>query len=142
MGISLTNQLKYQFFKPQLVKFVICGGIAALVNIVARMFLSLVLPYTVAIVIAFIIGMVTGFILYRIFVFQQTTQNTNRQIILFTIVNLFTVIQTLLISLLFVEVLFPAIKFTFQTETIAHCFGVALSACTSFLGHKYWSFAK
>ncbi len=122
--------------------FVLCGGIAALVNIAARVLLSLLLPYSVAIVIAYIIGMITAFFLNRLFVFQKTTQKTNRQVFYFTIVNLLAVAQTLAISLLLVETVFPLLNYTFQAKTVAHCIGVVVPVFTSYLGHKYWSFAE
>jgi len=142
VNIKLTNQLKYQFLKPQFILFILCGGIAAVVNIVARMGLNFLFPYSVAIVIAYIIGMITAFFLNKLFVFQKTTQKTNRQVFYFTVVNLLAVAQTLVISLLLVDVIFPLMNYTFQTKTVAHCIGVVVPVFTSYIGHKYWSFAE
>lgn len=142
MDIQLTDQLKYQFLKPQFIMFVLCGGIAAVVNIVVRMILSLLFPYSVAIVIAYSIGMITAFFLNRTFVFQKTTQKTNRQAFYFITVNLLAVAQTLVISLLLVKVIFPLVNYTFQVKTIAHSIGVVVPVFTSYIGHKYWSFAE
>jgi putative flippase GtrA len=50
------------------------------------------------------------------------------------------VLQTLAISLLLADWLFPCIGFIWHTETIAHAFGVAVPVMTSFVGHKYLSF--
>ncbi len=122
--------------------FVLCGGIAAVVNIVVRMILSLLFPYSVAIVIAYSIGMITAFFLNRTFVFQKTTQKTNRQAFYFITVNLLAVAQTLVISLLLVKVIFPLVNYTFQVKTIAHSIGVVVPVFTSYIGHKYWSFAE
>ena len=55
----------------QFLSFIVCGGIAALANIASRIVFSLWMNYSLAIVFAFIVGMITAFILFRVFVFSE-----------------------------------------------------------------------
>jgi putative flippase GtrA len=124
----------------QFVLFVVAGGIAASVNFFSRMLLSQWLAYSTAIIVAYLLGMITAFVLNRLLVFKQVSHSMHHQIFWFTMVNLAAVLQTLAISLLLVDWLFPRIGFIWHTETIAHAFGVAVPVMTSFVGHKYLSF--
>jgi putative flippase GtrA len=85
--------------------------------------------------------MVTAFVLNKFFVFKKKdSKRTPRQFFIFVLVNLVAVVQTLLFSLLFRNVVFPAVGFTFFPDEVAHLIGVGLPVFTSFLGHKYFSF--
>ncbi|SFS07866.1 Putative flippase GtrA (transmembrane translocase of bactoprenol-linked glucose) [Dyella sp. OK004] len=124
----------------QFVLFVMAGGVAACVNFFSRMLLSHWLAYSVAIIVAYLLGMITAFALNRLLVFKQVSHSMRHQVFWFTVVNLAAVLQTLAISLLLADWLFPHFGFVRHTETIAHAFGVAVPVVTSFVGHKYLSF--
>ena len=124
----------------QLVKFILAGGTAAAVNFGSRILLSLWLPYEAAIVVAYLIGMLTAFVLNRAFVFTQVENSLRSQASWFIAINLAAVLQTLLISLLLARVLFPAIGMEFHPETLAHAVGVAVPVITSYLGHRRFTF--
>ena len=124
----------------QLVKFILAGGTAAAVNFGSRILLSLWLPYEAAIVVAYLIGMLTAFVLNRAFVFTQVENTLGSQVSWFIAINLAAVLQTLLISLLLARVLFPAIGMEFHPETLAHAVGVAVPVMTSYLGHRRFTF--
>lgn len=124
----------------QFALFVIAGGVAACVNFFSRILLSHWLTYSGAIVVAYLLGMVTAFVLNRLLVFKQVSHSMRHQVFWFTMVNLAAVLQTLAISLLLAEWLFPRAGFSWHPETVAHAFGVAIPVGTSFVGHKYLSF--
>ena len=124
----------------QLVKFILAGGTAAAANFGSRILLSLWLPYEAAIVVAYLIGMLTAFVLNRAFVFTQVENSLRSQASWFIAINLAAVLQTLLISLLLARVLFPAIGMEFHPETLAHAAGVAVPVMTSYLGHRRFTF--
>ncbi len=126
--------------KRQFALFIIAGGLAACVNFFSRMLLSHWLVYSAAIVVAYLLGMITAFVLNRMLVFKQVSHSMRHQVFWFTLVNLAAVLQTLAISLLLVEWLFPRTGFNWHPETVAHAFGVAVPVVTSFIGHKYLSF--
>ncbi len=128
--------------RKQFIKFLLAGGFAALVNIGSRIVLNRWMPYSAAIVAAYICGLLTAFTLNRRFVFRETVNPLHRQAFWFTVVNLAAVAQTLIVSLLLAKLLFPAIGFDWHIDTVAHALGVAAPLITSFIGHKHLTFRK
>ncbi|HEY8586937.1 MAG TPA: GtrA family protein [Rhodanobacter sp.] len=125
---------------PQFLKFLVAGGIAAVANFGSRIALSHWMHYIPAIIIAYLIGMATAFVLNRLFVFAGAANSLRNQASWFTLVNVAAVAQTLAISLLLADYLLPAIGMRAHAETIAHGVGVLVPVVTSYLGHKYLSF--
>jgi putative flippase GtrA len=125
---------------PRFVLFLAAGGAAAATNFGSRILLSEVLAYVPAIVIAYCIGMVTAFILNRVFVFDESANSLGRQAGWFLAVNVAAVAQTVLISLLFARVVFPWAGIETYPEAIAHGIGVIVPVFTSYLGHKHLTF--
>ena len=121
--------------------FVVAGGIAALVNIASRIALNLVMPYEVAIVVAYVCGMTTAYALNKLFVFERSGRAVADEYVRFTLVNLVAVAQVWLVSVGLARLLFPAVGFTWHAETVAHVIGVIVPVFTSYLGHKHFSFA-
>ncbi|MBB3834822.1 GtrA family protein [Xanthomonas codiaei] len=126
--------------KRQVVLFLAAGGIAAAANFGSRIVLSHVLAYVPAIVIAYIIGMITAFLLNRAFVFKNPTNSVGAQVAWFVLINLFAVAQTVVISLLLSRWLTLWLPGRDTAETLAHAIGVVFPVFTSFVGHKYLSF--
>ena len=124
----------------QFMKFLVAGGIAALANFGSRILLSAWMAYVPSIVVAYCIGMVTAFVLNRVFVFDGAANSLYHQIGWFTLVNLAAVTQTLIISVGLADYALPAMGIRVHTETIAHGMGVMVPAVTSYLGHKHLSF--
>lgn len=124
----------------QFLKFLVAGGIAAVANFGSRIALSHWMPYIPAIVVAYLIGMVTAFVLNRLFVFEGAANSLRSQAGWFTLVNLAAVAQTLAISLLLADHLLPALGIVIGAETIAHGVGVLVPVATSYFGHKHFSF--
>lgn len=124
----------------QFVKFVIAGGIAAVVNFGSRIVLSLWMPYVPAIVVAYCIGMLTAFIINKLFVFQDSDGALHHQVSWFIAVNVAAVIQTVAISVLFADYLFPLANMDWHREAVAHAIGLAIPVFTSYVGHKYITF--
>lgn len=124
----------------QFLLFLITGGLAALVNFFSRIGFSHWVDYTPAIILAYACGMITAFALNRLFVFRHSINRLHQQMLWFTVVNLFAVVQTILVSLLLAEMLFPRIGMTWHAESVAHGIGVLVPVVTSFLGHKHLTF--
>lgn len=124
----------------QFLKFLVAGGIAAIANFGSRIALSHWMHYIPAIIIAYLIGMTTAFVLNRLFVFEGAGNTLGNQVGWFTLVNLAAVAQTLAISLLLADHLLPAMGVRAHAETIAHGVGVLVPVVTSYLGHKHLSF--
>ena len=128
------------FLSRQFLAFVVTGGIAAAVNFGSRIAYSLWVGYSSAIVLAYLTGMVTAFVLARAFVFRRSAQALHRSALYFTLVNVAAVAQTWLVSMALAYYALPALGITRHTLEIAHAAGVAVPVFTSYLGHRRWSF--
>jgi putative flippase GtrA len=125
----------------QFIRFVITGGIAACVNIGVRIPLGFVMPYSASIVLAYLIGMTTAFMLARLFVFDDARgQSATAQYARFALVNGVALLQVWLVSILLEAVLFPRWGFAWHPQTVAHAIGVMSPVITSYYGHKFFSF--
>jgi putative flippase GtrA len=97
--------------------------------------------YSAAIVLAYLCGMVTAFVLAKRFVFAQSPLGTRTEFIRFGFVNLAAVVQVWAVSIALGDWLLPMIGVTHYAHDIAHIVGVAVPVFTSYLGHKHCSFA-
>jgi putative flippase GtrA len=129
-----------QFKSKQFLLFLFTGGIAAAVNFGSRLVYNQWVDFSVAIVIAYLTGMLTAFVLAKLFVFRQSTQSTRRSAFFFVLVNVVAVAQTWGISMGLVYWVLPAMDIDKWAQEIAHAVGVAVPVFTSYLGHKRWSF--
>ncbi|MBD9455605.1 GtrA family protein [Rhizobium sp. RHZ02] len=123
-------------------RFVVSGGIAALVNILARLGLSQITSYSVAIVIAYLTGMTVAYLLMKTFVFENSGKSIANEYLRFGLVNLVALVQVWLVSMVLKRWLFPATDFNWHSETIAHIIGVASPVITSYAAHKSFTFSS
>lgn len=123
------------------VRFLIAGGSAALLNWLVRFPLSLVLPYTPALVVAQAIGMAYGFVIYRHWAFQSSGE---RSVIVelrdFLAVNAAGALVTIVIAVVAKAVLMLLSIPPSLAEGAAHAGGIAGGAVINFLGHKHMTF--
>lgn len=130
------------FKSKQFVAFLITGGIAAGVNFFSRILYSNWVDFSTAIVMAYITGMVTAFVLAKIFVFKRSKRALHQSALYFVLVNLIAMAQTWLISMGLYYYLFPAVGVVSFSQDIAHAVGVVVPVFTSYLGHKHFSFKE
>lgn len=138
--MRLIKKAFLDFFSKQFMIFLVIGGLAALVNFISRYLINKVIPFTYSVLLAYIIGMITAFLLQKTFTFLTGEKGLSRQFSYFIIINLFGMAQTFIISLALAEYLFPKyinIKYPYE---ISHLIGLAVPMFSSFLGHKYISF--
>lgn len=128
------------FFSKQFVSFLITGGIAATVNFGSRIIYNSFVGFSAAVILAYLTGMVTAFVLAKFFVFTKSEQKLHHSAILFTLVNVVAVIQTWLISMGLAYYLLPYLNVTSYVSEIAHAVGIVVPVFTSYIGHKRWSF--
>ncbi|MDZ7661897.1 GtrA family protein [Thiohalophilus sp.] len=128
--------------RTEFMQFLVVGGFAALVNFVSRIIINEWVGYRLAVILAYLVGMLTAFILSKIYVFEKSGRHHWHELRDFTLVNLLAVVQVWLISVGLAEYLFPAVGYTFYAPEVAHLIGLAIPAVTSYLGHKYYSFRK
>lgn len=128
--------------KRRFLRFLIVGGVAALVNVVSRYLLSFWLPYSGAILIAFCCGLTTAFLLSRSYVFPASNRSPAGQATWFLIVNLLALAQVWAVSVGLAEWLFPAVGIERFRYDLAHVIGVLTPAVTSYFAHKHVTFKE
>jgi putative flippase GtrA len=128
------------FASRQFVLFLLTGGTAAAVNFFSRILYNNWLGYSRAILVAYLTGMVTAFVLFRVFVFKGGSQDLYRSALFFTLVNVIAVAQTWAVSMGMAYYVLPEYGITRFAPEIAHAVGIFVPVFTSYLGHKHWSF--
>ena len=128
------------FRSRQFLVFLLTGGIAAAVNFGSRILCNQWMGFSAAIVLAYITGMVTAFVLARLFVFRDSQRALHHSALYFVLVNGVAVLQTWAISLLLADWLLPALGVHQYVHELAHAAGVVVPVFTSYLGHKHLSF--
>jgi len=126
----------------QFILFIICGGTAAAVNVGSRILFSLVVPFEVAVCLAYGLGMLTAFILNRVLVFKGSDRPLGQQAAWFIAINAISLLQTLAISVLLKRWLLPMLDWPLDIPLSAHLVGVAVPIFTAYLGHKHFTFAR
>jgi len=123
-------------------RFVVTSGIAALVNILARIGFSQFYIYDWAIILAYLVGMLTAYLLSRKFVFKSSGRSVQREMIGFIFINIIAIIQVWGVSVGLYKWALPWVGWTWQSATVSHICGVVSPTFTSYFGHKYISFRK
>lgn len=129
-----------QFMSRQFLIFVITGGFAAAVNFGSRIVYNQWMGFSPSVLLAYLTGMLTAFVLARVFVFTDSEQSVQRSALWFVLVNLIAVLQTWAISLLLAFYLLPLLGIIHFVPEIAHAVGVVVPVFSSYIGHKHWSF--
>lgn len=129
-----------QFMSRQFLTFLITGGTAAAVNFGSRVVYNHWTSFSTAVILAYITGMITAFILSKLFVFSESQQSVHKSAMFFVIVNLVAILQTFLVSMALAYYVLPSLGVTTFVPEIAHAVGVVVPVFTSYIGHKRWSF--
>lgn len=124
----------------EIFKFVVVGGVSALLNWTSRFVFSKWLSYELSIVLAFFIGLTSGFLLMKIFVFQKSEKPFFHQVFYFLGVNILALALTWTISVYLAKTFFPSIGFSNGADGLAHLIGISAPIMTSYFGHKYLTF--
>ena len=116
------------------------GGIAAGANFGSRFVFSIFFEYGIAVIFAYLVGMLVAFLLMRGHVFDASNGRLAPQITKFLGVNILAVLQTLVISLLLARWVLPSFGVVNHAEALAHLVGVLVPVVTSYFGHKFLTF--
>ena len=133
-GESRADELK------RFMRFAGAGAVAAIANVLSRMGLSHIMGYSASVTLAYLVGMVVAFTLTRMFVFDDTENPWQKELIRFALVNAVAFVQVWVVSILLAHWLFPKMHFTWHAESVAHIVGVGSPIILSYFGHKHFSF--
>ena len=130
----------HNFISKQFFLFLLTGGLAAIVNFTGRIVLNRYVGYSTSIVLAYAAGMITAFILAKVFVFKESQNKISQSAMYFVLVNIVAVLQTWLVSMGLAYYALPYIGISVYVHEISHAVGIMVPVFTSYLGHKRWSF--
>jgi putative flippase GtrA len=125
---------------PRFVRFLACGGFAAAVNWVSRFAWNMIMPFSLAVLAAYVTGMVVAFILFREFVFERSSSDTSEQVRNFVIVNIVGMAATWALANWLVYWALPAAGVTSHVEAIGHGIAIFAPVVTSWFGHRFLTF--
>lgn len=125
---------------PEFLRFLLAGGIAAAANFGSRFICSIFFSYSVAVFLAYLVGMLFAFLLMRRHVFNANRGPLAPQVSKFLGVNVFAGLQTLAISLVMARRALPAVGITDHAEALGHLVGVLVPVVSSYFGHKFLTF--
>jgi len=141
--LSKIRELLSPFMSFEAAKFLFAGGAASLINWLVRFPLSTLMPLSVSVACAYIIGMFAGFWLYRQWVFKRSSLPLRTEIIRFCGVNIIgLLVATAMTSAL--VALAEHMGFNMQASVVGvcHALAIATGAVANFLGHKFLTFAR
>ena len=129
------------------IRFLLAGGLAAVVNFGSRFFYNLFVDFSTAVVLAFITGLTTGYLLNKRYVFTSSANSVVQEVSWFVIINLLALAQTWGLSVYLVQLLpqYIATDTPGRVATVAavaHAAGILLPVFTSYIGHKYLTFRE
>ncbi len=125
---------------PRFVRFLACGGFAAAVNWASRFAWNMIMPFSLAVLAAYVTGMVVAFILFREFVFERSSTDTSEQVRNFVIVNILGMAATWALANLLVYWALPSAGVTRHVEAIGHGIAIFAPVVTSWFGHRFLTF--
>lgn len=122
--------------------FLLTGGIAAVVNLVSRYLLNPFIGFVPAVVVAYMIGMLVAYVLFRAVVFGKSGRSISQESTRFVIVNIVALAVVTSVSVVLARIVFPLVGFTSHAEDVAHVVGVCVPALTSYIGHSRYTFKR
>jgi putative flippase GtrA len=129
------------FLTRQFAVFVFVGGTAAFVNWTCRLALGIWFSFSASVVLAYLVGMATAFLLNRIFVFGESDRPISKQARDFVAINLFFM-PIVWLSSIILEKLLRSVGVEPYSQALAHGISVALPAVLSFLLYKFVAFRE
>lgn len=126
--------------RERVLRFLAAGGSAAVLNMGSRWLFGHVTSYELSVALAYGVGVASAFVLMRLFVFEPAGDAPHAQFSRFVLVNVLGFAVVWVVSVGLARGVFPTLGFRWHADTVAHAFGVATSALTSYQGHRLFSF--
>jgi putative flippase GtrA len=131
----------------RLFRFLLAGGFAALINFGSRFFYNIFVDFSTAVVLAFLTGLTTGYLLNKKYVFTSSGNTVVQEVGWFVFINMLALVQTWGLSVYLAQLLPEYIPVAGPrgqqlSDALAHGAGVLLPVFTSYIGHKYLTFRE
>lgn len=137
---ELFVSLRKLYVSWQFVQFLAVGGIAALLHWLARFAFNVYFSFTIAVVLAYAVGILVAFTLNRLFVFPQSSRPMHQELTLFTIVNIAAFPFVIVISIVLGRYVLTGFLPSEWAHAIGHGIGVLSPVLVNFAVHKLITF--
>ncbi len=128
------------FFTKQFLKFFAVGLSAAFIHWLSRVLLNFYFSFYWSVFIAYFFGILSAYILNRIYVFPNSNKSMYEQIYKFFIINL-SFLPIVWFCSIFIYSLLIKFGIDFYPEAIAHGMAVSLPMLITFILYKFLAFA-
>ena len=129
------------FLSRQFAGFLVVGGFAAALHWLARIFLSLFMPYSWAVFIAYGVGMSIAFALNSYYVFPASDKPVQKQARDFILINTAFLPVVWIVSMQLNNLLIEQ-GIGSYSEEIAHGLAISLPVLGTFLLYKFFAFRE
>lgn len=136
------NYLSKHFANKQFLLFLMTGGVSALINFLSRFVYNQWVSFSAAIMLSYLTGVIVAFLLAKLFVFKQSHRSLFASFLIFSLVNVFAALQTLIVTLGLVYYILPKLHIILFAKELAHAIGIATPIFSSYFGHKHWTFGE
>ena len=131
-----------EFLSKRYVMFLVSGCTASALNIVLRLGLGEYMAYVPSIALAYVFSTLLAYLLNRYLVFKSHNSRFHVEAGQFYIVNVIGLTQTVVLSSLLTLLLAGPLEIKLEVaQTLAHIAALSTLAVTSYLLHRYWTFA-
>jgi putative flippase GtrA len=134
------TRVRSLYLSRQFGRFLVAGGLAAIVNWLSRFAFNVVMSYAAAIVAAFAVGMAVAFVLNKRFVFPYSRRPVAAEMSFFVLFNLAAFPVVWAIAYLLGERLLPDLLPRQLALALGHGCAVAVPALVNFVLHKFITF--
>ena len=134
------SKLAEIYFSKQFLLYIICGILASVAHIVARLAISLYTSFPVAVFLSYFVGMPVAFFLYRNFVFTSNGA-VSREVALFSLTYFGFLPLTWILAVGFE----PALSLVLPkalAELAAHIVGIVIPVLLNFAYNKFVTFRR
>lgn len=129
------------FFTRQFLAFLVVGTSAAALHWLARLLLSVWLPFSWAVTMAYVVGIVVAFLLNSYYVFPLSNKPRYQQARDFIFINLafFPVVWLIATQ---TNTWLNAIGFNAYSKELAHAIAISVPTVATFLIYKFFAFRE
>ncbi len=124
----------------QFIGFIVVSSVAAGVNFLSRILFNYEFSYTLSIILAYCVGILTAFFLNKFFIFKPIESKNIKRFILFFMVNMLALVIIISVSLALNDYILPYIGWDWYRAEVAHFIGIASPVFTSYYLHKRFTF--
>jgi putative flippase GtrA len=128
------------YFNGVFAKFLVAGGLAAAANFASRLALQPLTGFDLAVVLAYLMGFLTAFVLNRIFVFPKSGKPMRVEMAWFFLFNLIAFPVVVVSAVLLRDHLFSRFLPAALAETVAHGCAILIPVVFNFAAHRLVTF--